>query len=126
MIANIAGDDGLILLYSANPTGSNFRERQGSQPGTAIRTARGFDVISTGKRRSCTPHMTTRENPQTDRSHQDVALVRWEDEGGASIPFANKSGRENIDKRQLRANSLGAHVIEVYFTDLRHTAPLKL
>jgi hypothetical protein len=69
--------------------------------------------------------MTTRENPQTDRSRQDVALVRWEDEG-ASIPFANKSGRENIDKRQLRANSLGAHVIEVSFTDLRHTAPLKL
>jgi hypothetical protein len=30
-IAHIAGDDGLILLHSANPTGSNFRERQGVQ-----------------------------------------------------------------------------------------------
>src|SRR2546430_10752454 len=29
MIANIALDDGLILPHSANPTGSNFRERQG-------------------------------------------------------------------------------------------------
>jgi hypothetical protein len=28
MIANIALDDGLILPHSANPTGSNFRERQ--------------------------------------------------------------------------------------------------
>jgi len=28
MIANIALDDGLILPRSANPTGSNFRERQ--------------------------------------------------------------------------------------------------
>jgi hypothetical protein len=28
MIANIAGDDDLILPRSANPTGSNFRERQ--------------------------------------------------------------------------------------------------
>jgi len=27
MIANIASDDGLILPHSANPTGSNFRER---------------------------------------------------------------------------------------------------
>src|SRR5438874_9045558 len=27
MIANIAGDDDLILPHSANPTGSNFRER---------------------------------------------------------------------------------------------------
>src|SRR6478736_2982620 len=29
MIANIGGDDGLILPHCANPTGSNFRERQG-------------------------------------------------------------------------------------------------
>src|SRR5438128_11715172 len=29
MIANIALDDGLILPHSANPTGSNFGERQG-------------------------------------------------------------------------------------------------
>jgi uncharacterized protein YndB with AHSA1/START domain len=29
MIANIALDDGLILPHSANPIGSNFRERQG-------------------------------------------------------------------------------------------------
>jgi hypothetical protein len=28
MIANIASDDGLILPHRANPTGSNFRERQ--------------------------------------------------------------------------------------------------
>jgi hypothetical protein len=28
MIANIALDDGLILPHSANPAGSNFRERQ--------------------------------------------------------------------------------------------------
>jgi hypothetical protein len=28
MIATIALDDGLILPHSANPTGSNFRERQ--------------------------------------------------------------------------------------------------
>jgi hypothetical protein len=28
MIANIAGDDDLILPHSANPTGSNFREQQ--------------------------------------------------------------------------------------------------
>jgi hypothetical protein len=28
MIANIASDDGLILPHSANPIGSNFRERQ--------------------------------------------------------------------------------------------------
>jgi hypothetical protein len=28
MIANITLDDGLILPHSANPTGSNFRERQ--------------------------------------------------------------------------------------------------
>jgi hypothetical protein len=28
LIANIASDDGLILPHSANPTGSNFRERQ--------------------------------------------------------------------------------------------------
>src|SRR2546422_792766 len=31
MIANIAGDDDLILPHSANPTGSNFRERQDSR-----------------------------------------------------------------------------------------------
>ena len=30
MIANIASDDGLILPHSANPIGSNFRERQWS------------------------------------------------------------------------------------------------
>jgi hypothetical protein len=30
MIATIALDDGLILPHSANPTGSNFRERQGT------------------------------------------------------------------------------------------------
>jgi hypothetical protein len=37
VIANIALDDGLILPHSANPTGSNFRERQRSRyrhPGT--------------------------------------------------------------------------------------------
>jgi hypothetical protein len=30
MIATIALDDGLILPHSANPTGSNFRERHHS------------------------------------------------------------------------------------------------
>jgi len=38
------------------------------------------------------PHiykMTPRENPQTDASDHDRALARWDDEGGASTPFAN-------------------------------------
>jgi hypothetical protein len=34
--------------------------------------------------------MTLRRDAQTDPGDQDVALARWEDEGGASIPFANK------------------------------------
>jgi hypothetical protein len=39
MIANIALDDGLILPHSANPTGSNFRERH--QLADELRGARG-------------------------------------------------------------------------------------
>jgi hypothetical protein len=34
MIATIALDDGLILPHSANPTGSNFRERHGADERT--------------------------------------------------------------------------------------------
>jgi hypothetical protein len=33
MIANIALDDALILPHSANPAGSNFRERQALKDG---------------------------------------------------------------------------------------------
>src|SRR6266581_2223466 len=33
MTANIALNDGLILPHSANPTGSNFRERQPAEAG---------------------------------------------------------------------------------------------
>jgi hypothetical protein len=33
-------DDGLILPHSANPTGSNFRERQGDFPGKSDSLAR--------------------------------------------------------------------------------------
>jgi hypothetical protein len=41
MIANIALDDGLILPHGANPTGSNFRERQARErPAAAMYNAR--------------------------------------------------------------------------------------
>jgi hypothetical protein len=34
--------------------------------------------------------MIMRRDPQTDTGYRDAALERWEDEGGASIPFVNK------------------------------------
>jgi hypothetical protein len=50
MIANIALDDALILPHRANPTGLNFRERQG-EDGVAIpilvcaRTVYFFEIV---------------------------------------------------------------------------------
>ena len=41
------------------------------------------------------PHiltMTPKIKIEADTGHQDVALSRWEDEGGSSISFANKPG----------------------------------
>jgi hypothetical protein len=34
-------DDGLILFHSANPTGSNFRERHGERAALALKGAEG-------------------------------------------------------------------------------------
>jgi hypothetical protein len=45
MIANIALDDGLILPHSANPTGSNFRERQWTNA-RSIKAAERRDDLS--------------------------------------------------------------------------------
>src|SRR5260370_6565199 len=44
MIANIASDDGLILPHSANPTGSNFRERQGARGFSSAHIPAAVDV----------------------------------------------------------------------------------
>jgi hypothetical protein len=41
MIANIALDDALILPHRANPTGLNFRERQGFET-SDLKTARAL------------------------------------------------------------------------------------
>jgi hypothetical protein len=37
--------------------------------------------------------MTPRENSETDAIHQDVALARWENEGGAFMALAGSPTR---------------------------------
>jgi hypothetical protein len=56
--------------------------------------------------------MTPKIKFEADTSHPDVALARWEDEGGSSIPSPTIRARK-YGKRQLQANSLGEPIIEV-------------
>jgi hypothetical protein len=53
--------------------------------------------------------MTPKIKIEADTDHQDVALARWEDEGGSSpTSRARKYG-----KRQLPTNSVGEPITEV-------------
>src|SRR5260370_41360933 len=68
MIANIVLDDGLILPHSANPTGSNFRERHVSAIGRPrmLSVARLAPAQATDSRYSLWSH---RHNTWMDRRH---------------------------------------------------------
>jgi hypothetical protein len=61
------------------------------------------------------PHiltMTPKIKIEADTGHQDVALTRWEDEGGSSIPSPTSRARK-YGKRQVPTNSVGEPVTEV-------------
>lgn len=61
------------------------------------------------------PHistMTPKIKIEADTIHQDVALARWEDEGGSSNTFTDKPAPE-IRQKQLPTNSVGKPVTEV-------------
>ncbi len=61
------------------------------------------------------PHilaMTPKIKIEADTGHQDVALARWEDEGGSSIPSPTSRDRK-YGTRQLPTNSVGEPVTEI-------------
>jgi hypothetical protein len=61
------------------------------------------------------PHiltMTPNIKIEADGRREDIALARWEDEGGSSIPSPT-SRAQKYGKRQLPTNSVGEPVTEV-------------
>jgi hypothetical protein len=56
--------------------------------------------------------MTPKIKIEADTGYQDVALARWEDEGGSSIPSLTSRARK-YGKRQLQTNGVGEPVTEV-------------